>query len=157
MSASQKDRKNWENQQYRGRAGGRSRGEGGRAVVNQHSLRQWQSVSCKYWAAMRIARLCTLRPQVLRLQGLAVILNAEDNGHNQHDYFQRGELLQPLTTKPKVFLGILKGGSFFKKDPLLSGAAQPHPQLVKDKQNILTKRSCKENPQPVKSKQIIAV
>ena len=89
--------------------------------MSQHSLRQRQFVSRKHRAAMRAARLFTLRPRI-QAQGLADILNAEDNGHNQHNYFQRGELLQSLTTKPKVFLGILKGGSFFKKDPLLSGA-----------------------------------
>ena len=56
-----------------------------------------------------------------------------------------------------VFLGILKGWSFSKKDHLLSGAAAPQPQPVKGKQSVAVKHAVVKTTQPVKGKQSIVV
>ena len=55
----------------------------------------------------------------MREQGLAVILNAGDNGHNQHYYFKLCSYGSLVLQNLSFFWEFLRGGLFYKKDHLL--------------------------------------
>ena len=86
---------------------------------------------------------------------MAVILNAGDNGHNQHYYFRLCSYGSTAPLNLSFFWEFLRGGLFFKKRPPLKAGlgGSPSPLPVRDGQDIVNKRVAVKKAQAVKGKQ----